>query len=155
MYAMGPPACHPDDVGHFIGYSVRSSGWRYTRWVNVTIDGVPFWHEVIIVHAASAPYNCTSILFTLIANALQQAIITSQHTRPHAHTSSIGSSLTHNVCAALPISHQVIGEEMYAENVTSDDYDRSETRNIVYTDAADPSALQLLRTALAAHHGQG
>jgi len=59
------------------------------------------------------------------------------------------------VRAALPISHQVIGEEMYAENVTSDDYDRSETRNIVYTDAADPSALQLLRTALAAHHGQG
>ena len=46
-YAMGPPACHPDGLGHFIGYSVRASGWRYTRWVNVTVDGVPFWHQVI------------------------------------------------------------------------------------------------------------
>ena len=30
-------ACAPGAAGHFMGYTVRAAGWRYTRWTNVTI----------------------------------------------------------------------------------------------------------------------
>lgn len=81
------------DMGHFIGYSMRSPGLRYTRWVNVSIAGDPFWN-------------------------------------------------------------QVIGEELYKENVTSDDFDLSERMNIMYTPEANATDIQRLRAELAAHHGQ-
>ncbi len=48
--------CQPDEQGHFIGFSVRRNadyngvkgdGLRYTRWVNVTQEGNPFWDQVM------------------------------------------------------------------------------------------------------------
>ena len=92
LFAAGK-ACTAAGVGHFIGYSIRTPDWRYTRWVNVTLTGDPTWSAVV-------------------------------------------------------------GEEMYRENATSDDYDQSERRNVRYTAAADPAALEALQKALAAHHGQ-
>lgn len=38
------PGC---TLGTFIGYSIRTSDTRYTRWVNVTVDGTPFWGQVM------------------------------------------------------------------------------------------------------------
>merc|ERR1712046_266629 len=32
---------------HYMGYSVRTYTHRYTRWVNVTVDGSPTWSNAI------------------------------------------------------------------------------------------------------------
>ena len=48
--------CKANETGNFIGYSIRrdnnfngtpNDGVRYTRWVNVTQAGEPFWQQVI------------------------------------------------------------------------------------------------------------
>eukprot|EP00041_Stephanoeca_diplocostata_P031043 m.956842 g.956842 ORF g.956842 m.956842 type:complete len:627 (+) comp23875_c1_seq9:119-1999(+) len=84
--------CADGVAGKFIGYSVRVANYRYTRWVNVTLSGDPFWD-------------------------------------------------------------QVIGEEFYNENVTSNDFDKSETQNIMYVPSLrNDTALAVLQAALRRHH---
>jgi len=48
FFEQKPQQCQggKSNMAHFTGYSVRSPHWRYTRWTNVSLEGIPVWNQV-------------------------------------------------------------------------------------------------------------
>ena len=79
--------CAASAKGHFIGYSVRTADTRYTRWVNVTLDGVPFWQQVrLFLRTPHLLHTCTRTHGCHIGRLAHNAYI---HTYPRTHTPRI------------------------------------------------------------------